>query len=382
MNDTSSEEGVLLTKSGEPQKPIEINFLFFIITKVLSCFIGIPLNMFLAIIIIRLRRLHSKPRNIFLLGIIFCNLLTLVPAFIEIIYWVLPVEFVCQSYVAVVGLPNNISLWNMLLALIDRYVAIQYPIWHREKVTVCRVIYFLLFSSVFLSFLQKFVFIFGFELLRCAMWSPIHSKVVGFTMAVLFVLCVIAHFIVFRQTKTILQKNCNFRPSTAESIGMQTFSKRKRTFSGADGNQENAVAEGEMDGREEGVDLSAIVSEPPNLKSVGVNTVSNLSSIVVIHVDNGKISRMELEAARTLVIGVASLFATAFAIIVLFMVVYVCRLNKFECQGFGWLAPYFKELWLIHSVYNPIIWIIRNDEIWLVLKSKIDAISQKYASTK
>ena len=133
--------------------------------------------MYLAIIIIRLRRLHSKPRNIFLLGIIFCNLLTLVPAFIEIIYWVLPVEFVCQSYVAVVGLPNNISLWNMLLALIYRYVAIQYPIWHREKVTVCRVIYFLLFSSVFLIFRQKFVFIFGFELIRCAMWSPMcHSS--------------------------------------------------------------------------------------------------------------------------------------------------------------------------------------------------------------
>ena len=375
MNDSNNQEGVLLTTSGEPQKATEINA-FLIITKVLSCFIGIPLNVFVAIIIIRLRRLHSKPRNIFLLGIIFSNLLTFVPALIEVIYWVLPLDIVCQSYVAVSALPNTLLLWNMLLALIDRYVAIKYPIWHREKVTVRRVIYFLLFSSVFLGFLIKFVFIFGLIQLRCTVWT-VHSKVVGLTMAILFVLCVIAHFIVFQQTKTLLQKNRTLCPSTKESIGMQTFSNRKRRFSGEDNNQENVFSEGEINEREGDVDLNAIVSAPPNLTSV-----VNLSSNMVIHVDNEKLSRMELEAARTLVIGVASLFAMTFAIIVLFIILYVCQLNKFECDSVRWLAPYFKELWLIHSVYNPIIWFMRNDEIWLLLKSKIDAISQKRTSTK
>ena len=375
MNDSNNQEGVLLTTSGEPQKATEINA-FLIITKVLSCFIGIPLNVFVAIIIIRLRRLHSKPRNIFLLGIIFSNLLTFVPALIEVIYWVLPLDIVCQSYVAVGGLPNTLLLWNMLLALIDRYVAIKYPIWHREKVTVRRVIYFLLFSSVFLGFLIKFVFIFGLIQLRCTVWT-VHSKVVGLTMAILFVLCVIAHFIVFQQTKTLLQKNRTLCPSTKESIGMQTFSNRKRRFSGEDNNQENVFAEGKINEREGDVDLNAIVSAPPNLTSV-----VNLSSNMVIHVDNEKLSRMELEAARTLVIGVASLFAMTFAILVLFIILYVCQLNKFECDSVRWLAPYFKELWLIHSVYNPIIWFMRNDEIWLLLKNKIDAISQKRTSTK
>ena len=336
MNDSNNQEGVLLTTSGEPQKATEINA-FLIITKVLSCFIGIPLNVFVAIIIIRLRRLHSKPRNIFLLGIIFSNLLTFVPALIEVIYWILPLDIVCQSYVAVGGLPNTLLLWNMLLALIDRYVAIKYPIWHREKVTVRRVIYFLLFSSVFLGFLIKFVFIFGLIQLRCTVWT-VHSKVVGLTMAILFVLCVIAHFIVFQQTKTLLQKNRTLCPSTKESIGMQTFSNRKRRFSGEDNNQENVFSEGEINEREGDVDLNAIVSAPPNLTSV-----VNLSSNMVIHVDNEKLSRMELEAARTLVIGVASLFAMTFAIIVLFIILYVCQLNKFECDSVRWLAPYFRN---------------------------------------
>ena len=283
MNDSNNQEGVLLTTSGEPQKATEINA-FLIITKVLSCFIGIPLNVFVAIIIIRLRRLHSKPRNIFFLGIIFSNLLTFVPALIEVIYWVLPLDIVCQSYVAVSALPNTLLLWNMLLALIDRYVAIKYPIWHREKVTVRRVIYFLLFSSVFLGFLIKFVYIFGLIQLRCTVWT-VHSKVVGLTMAILFVLCVIAHFIVFQQTKTLLQKNRTLCPSTKESIGMQTFSNRKRRFSGEDNNQENVFSEGEINEREGDVDRMDYLSRDSFYSGVseGVIGYDRILKMLVVH---------------------------------------------------------------------------------------------------
>ena len=53
-----------------------------IAAKVISCVVGIPLNVFVAVNIIRLRRLHSKPRNIFLLAIIFSNLLIFIPTII------------------------------------------------------------------------------------------------------------------------------------------------------------------------------------------------------------------------------------------------------------------------------------------------------------
>ena len=374
MNVSSNQEDILLTQNGEPQKPININAFLFM-TKFLSCFFGIPPNMFIAIVVIRLRRLHSKPRNIFLLGIIFSNLFTFVPAFMEMIYWVLPLEIVCQAYVAVVGLPNMILLWNMLLALVDRYVAIQYPIWHREKVTVRRVIYFLLFSSAFLIFLLKFVYIFGFAPLRCEIWF-VHATIAGWTLIILFISCVIINFIVYRQTKTLLQKTRTSNPSKKEST--QTLSNQNKKFSGEADHQENVAEEREIDGIEL-CELNATINESPNCKPVVI--VSNLSSTMAIHVGSETRIRMELEAARTFIVGVASLFAMAFAIIIWFMIMHLCRLlTKFECVNLNWLVPYFKELPLFHSVYNPIIWLIRNDELWLVLKSKIDAISQKYAS--
>ena len=372
MNASSSQEDILLTQNGEPQKPIDINAFLFV-TKFLSCFIGIPPNMFIAIIIIRLRRLHSKPRNIFVLGIISSNLFTFVPAFMEMIYWIVPLEIICQAYVTVVGLPNMILLWNMLLALIDRYVAVQYPIWHREKVTVRRVIYFLLFSSALLIFLLKFVYIFGFAPLRCEIWL-VHATIAGWILIMLFISCVIINLIVYRQTKTLLQKTRTQNPSKRST---QTTSNRKKRFSGEADHQENVAEEREID-EIELVNLNAIINEPNGKSSVGV--VSNLSSTMAVHVDSETRNRMELEAARTFVVGVASLFAMIFSIIFLFTIINLCRLvTKFECVNLTWLVPYAKELPLLHSVYNPIIWLIRNDELWLVLKSKIDAISQKYS---
>jgi hypothetical protein len=69
------------------------------ISKLICCFVGIPLNVSIAFTIIHHRRLHRKPRNIFLLGIIVSYLTFFIPAVIELIYWALyPDDSVCQAY--------------------------------------------------------------------------------------------------------------------------------------------------------------------------------------------------------------------------------------------------------------------------------------------
>ncbi len=329
--------------------------------------------MFIAIIIIRLRRLHSKPRNIFLLGIIFSNLLAFVPAVIELIYWNLPLEAVCQAYLAVVGLPYAILLLNMLSALIDRYVAIKFPLWHRKKVTVRRVCGFLVLSSSFTICLLKFVYISGFIPLCCEI-RFIHSKVLGVITIGLFVLCIIVHFVVFRQTKTILKESRTRNPLKSERLRSPCR------------NQNNAI---ELNGQnmmmgsnELANELVPIENESRNTKTSGMvlGTTIDRSSSMVIQVDGGTLSRMEMEATRTLIAGVTSLFVTACPPIIFFLIVHSCKLiNNFECINLNWLAPYLRELFLIHAVYNPLIWLLRNDEFWLVLKNKIDGITKNYA---
>jgi dopamine receptor D1 len=109
MNNSSSyQEEVVLTENGEVYNPIEIGITSFII-KIVCCSVGIPLNISIAVNLTRLRRLHRKPRNFFLLGIVLSYLSFFIFIFIIV---------------------------NMLLALIDRYLAINHPLLHREKMTV------------------------------------------------------------------------------------------------------------------------------------------------------------------------------------------------------------------------------------------------------
>jgi dopamine receptor D1 len=129
-------DDVLYNANDEVYHPIIQNN-FLMVIKFICCLIGIPLNVSIAVTIIRRRNLRTKPRNIFLLGIILSYLSFFIPPAIELIYWgPYPIDSVCQSYVAVVALPHGLLLSNMLLALADRYMAINHPLFHREKITV------------------------------------------------------------------------------------------------------------------------------------------------------------------------------------------------------------------------------------------------------
>ena len=333
MNGTNRSENILLTEDGKVQNPIDSN-IFLLVTKCISSVIGIPLNLLVAIIIIRLRRLYSKPRHIFLLGIILSDLFIYVPVIIEFIYWIVPSNYICEAYVAVVDLPYAALLLNMLLALVDRYVAIKIPLWHRKRITVRFALVCFLLSSASIICITKFVYIFNFASIRCEI-SFDHSRVVGLTMAVLFVLCVIANSIVYRQTRTLLQKR---------HIDVEN----------------NVMPE-------------TIVTKNRNATCANVES-SNTSFSMAIHVDRQTLHKMKMDATRTLITSVTSLFALALPPLLFFLTLYFCRLfGTYQCSRISWMAPYFKELLgLFHAAINPMICLLRNDEFRLVVKLNID----------
>ena len=328
--------GILLTKSGEVQNPIILDS--FIVAKLLCSFVGIPLNVLITIAIIRQRDLRNKPRNTFLLGIMLSNLLTSLPVIIELAYWTVPTETVCQAYSAVVGLPYSVLLLNMLLALTDKYIAIKFPIWHRKNVTVRLVICVLLLSSALVTFILKFVYIVGLVPIRCEILF-VQIKVFGLTTAILFVSCVIANFIVYRQTRTLLQQT--------------------RALSGSDEPRNNQEPIIENNGMEEHVELSKFQIQ-------NVNPSSNMA----IHVNSENLRKLETEATRTLLAGVTSLFVFTCPPIIFWFSVFICRLinNDVECSSVTWLTPYFRIMGLFHTVYIPLIWLVRDEELQLALK--------------
>lgn len=368
MNNTTilNQGNIMLTQNGQVYNPIHLD-IYLVVTKCVCCIIGIPLNLLIAVTIVRLRRLRSKPRNIFLLGIILSYLLFFLYPIIELIYWGLyPVEPVCQAFIAIMALPQVLLLLNMLLALADRYVAINHSLLHREKMTVRLASGIVFLSSILIIFLAKFVYIVGLAPLRCEMYL-VHNKIILLIVVFLLILCTGLNIIVYRQTKVLIGESRKLtNPNTKKMSRIST-----RNHGRMDNNDE-------MDGQDLAiVDADNVLIESSQLGTSGnecanvrppVSSSSSAVRAMSIHVDRGKLSQMEMEATRSLVIGVTSLVLTVFPPVIFFLTFFACRLivtDRFDCNNLTVVIPYMRELGLIHAVYNPIIFLMRNKELRL-----------------
>jgi hypothetical protein len=127
-----------------------------------------------------------------------------IPAVIELVYWDLrPDESFCHNkqVAEVVGAPHALLVLNMALALTDRYIAINYPVWYREKMIVSLAFVIVILSFVILIlFLIKFAFIVGLGAVHCEMWL-VYANTISTVLVLLFVCGVVLNFISYVQSK-------------------------------------------------------------------------------------------------------------------------------------------------------------------------------------
>jgi dopamine receptor D1 len=325
MNGSHQGEKAVLAENGEIlQHPINADIVS-VILKFLSCSIGIPLNLFIAFTIIQRRRLHRKPRNFFLMAIILSYLSFFIPPAIELIYWGLyPVESVCHAYVAVVTVPQGLLLTNMLLALTDRYLAINHPLLHRKKMTTRLAGCLIITCSLLTLFLMKFVYIVQLGTLHCEVWL-VHVKMILVISIILFTSCVLFNMTIYRQTKTLLR--------------------------------ESRTLEVRQDERVRSSD------------NVSANILSRILSHVDDprrnHADKERLRKMEMEATQTLMIEVASLCVMP-CLALTFIASYFGSCLMFgQCASSHFLiiVPLIKEMSLTPAIYGPVIFLVRNKEL-------------------
>lgn len=302
-----------------------------ILFKVACSAVGVPLNLLVASVILRLRRLHSKPRNIFLLGITFSNLTAFVPVFFEVVYFFYPLDVICKCYVAVNHLPDIFLMLNIFLSLADRYVAIRHPLWHRKKVTVRRVVWGLVIAFTTAILISKLVFLVGLESFECAV-NFRASRVMGTVLLALFVMCVAARIAVYQQTRKLLVHH--------RSIAM--------------------VETATTNGQEE----VFCMANANGTSSQGV-TSSNTRVRESVNFNQTTLHRIELEATKSLVAGVTSLFVLASPLLIYFVSISICRLVYIvaRCNSYSWIVSYLKQLLLVHAIYHPVIYLAWNREL-------------------
>lgn len=178
---------------------------------ILGC-IGLSLNGFITYAITTIEELRSQARYVLFLGMIIGNILSSVNLFIEVIYYSLPssiTEHNFQLIRVLRGLPNIISLANYLLVLIDNYVAITRPDFHRAKFTVRNVVPCQIGFNLVVCSIANILYLVDEEALDC---KPSYQArmLINATLASLFFPCVILKLIIFIKTRN---KNSNIRSS-------------------------------------------------------------------------------------------------------------------------------------------------------------------------
>ena len=240
-------------------------------------------------------------------------------------YFFWPSDLTCKVNISVTGLSDAFLLLNSFFSLVDRYVAIGYPLWHRSNMTMPLVISVILFGNVLQAFILKFMYIAKLFPLRFQM-RPVEGKLYLGSLTLLFVLCFLARVTVYFQTKRILSES---RPPSVDGD----------------------LAERVVCNR----------SKDPGIKaSVRIQLGPRISQ--------NMLNRLEIEATRVLVIGVTSLLLTSSPLVVFLIGLTVCYDTSSSIEycneTFGWLIPYLMQFGLIHSVYHPIVHMIWSKELY------------------
>ena len=357
--------------------------------KVFICIIGIPLNAFLAVNIIRLRRLHSKPRNIFLLAIIFSNLFIFIPTIVQLIYLYYPLESLGQFFVFIEGLPLAHLLLNFSIALCVKYVALRNPLWHRKKANVSNAVYFILFCSLSVTCLLKFVYIIGLFPLSCE--SQKNQKLFyQFIIVLLFVFCIAIYSIVFKLSrKLVVSTSYNlplcapcfqsrYRNSLLPPIPFSLLLPivRALPIDNIHGHHVD-VFQHQNDEALVNIDINAtanIFMKPTRISHrdavEALNTVIGHSRMTISSTNSG-IRVLMAKAIHTWVFVATSVIITILPTVLFFLSLSFCEItDNSECVGIlNELAPYFEQLLvLIHATLNPIIWLLMSNELRLLPK--------------
>lgn len=332
--------------------PIELD-LFRSICHILLVITGVPLNLIIVSVILAFRRLHNKPRNVLWLGVTFCNLLTLLTILVEFIAHETKNNIVCLVFISTTGVAYTWLLFDLLLALADRYAAIVHPLWHRKKITVQRAIVGQTVGFCSIVFILKFPFITKSVPLYCGI-CPVHGKVIAVTNMSLLILCIIAQILVYHKTRQYF----NNQQSDDTSISfVPTLQKRRET----------AVLEFSNDLRHHpgGSGTSCSSSDrPQNDRIAG-------SSLMIRHLKGGN-RRMEVEATWSLLSGVFSLLLFTFPTLMFGFIDWGCRLvyGEGQCTRIDSMTLYSRELLLGHLVYNPVMYMIRSHEFSSTVREK------------
>ena len=170
------------------------------INHILLTSLGVPLNLLIVIVILTNRRLKKKPRNVIFLGASLSAVFTLFTILVELLAYHGHSFFLCKIFGLTTKVSYSCLLYNLALALLDRYLAIVHPLFHRRTVTVKNVLNTQTIGVVAIFFLFKWPYVFGLVPFQCD-FVLIEGKITAVTNALLISLIVFLNIVVYLKTR-------------------------------------------------------------------------------------------------------------------------------------------------------------------------------------
>ena len=356
-NDTSNLESVVRNKDGSVRNPLVIDLYVFSI-NLFCCLFGLPLNFYMAVRIVSDFRLRNKPKNIFLLDMIICNIFTLFTASLEILNFFWLNETLCKVYVSIVGLSYIAFYFNLLLSLIDRFVAITRPFWHRRNITAKLVIVWLLVFNLSLAVAFKWIYVGGTVPLRCEIQIS-HGLTFQGILLVELVACIIFHIIDFVETRENLP-----RPSRTISV---LPIRLNRMFQNREIREQETGAElpAHITGETITTGATPTRAATTTADTIVVAVNQRQSATLGIHLNSEGLDRLEKETTKTFLVGIIPILLLSLPWLGFAIFYHICipLYGGAYCNNYTWMIPYFKALMTCHALVHPVANLCRNEEL-------------------
>lgn len=175
------------------------------ISHIFLVIFGVPLNLTIVIVMLTNRELKNKPKNVLLLGASLSGLFALLTIVIELVAYHYQNSFLCKVFCWSSAVGTTCFMYNLLLALLARFLAIVCPLLHQSIVTAKKVRIVQATGVTIIFLLIKGPYLFGVTRLQCNAHPMMEAKSIAVINFILIISCIILNIVVYIKTKEFAQ---------------------------------------------------------------------------------------------------------------------------------------------------------------------------------
>ncbi|EFX82895.1 hypothetical protein DAPPUDRAFT_316241 [Daphnia pulex] len=316
--------------------------------------------------------------------------------------------FACRFVILFYPVDYSILLICMSLAALDRYLSIVRFDWYQVNVTNRRVILLIVIAVGITYIIFTCPFWTGYRSIYTCTTTLIHS-VWAFTWNLfLGVVCLVLHFKIFVETKTLIRRYVPkyLRKPVTVKFENKSFIRQPSIISSVDPSLKN---------NETAEQLLSTVSENPSvvggenpsiffpdaeftqthvshhqdstdechrdshlpLVSQAINNLGDTESFPWMP-NRSKVNRLEVQAALNLSVNILPFWLCTFPVACNTIALYWCIRLDAKCDNIMEPLVIFWETFMLHSIYNPIMYMATCSEFRRALRHTVKKLSTKF----